>query len=438
MAHVVNSKDVEDLSLNLSLPSSKKIKGYRNTNANNEMSKNNMLSEIVYLDFNSTTPIESSVVKDMLLLYNVQFGNPSNMHHTYGKNADIRINYARVQVAKLVGMTSPDVIFTSGATESNNLTLRGVVEGIGKRVSVLVGATEHKSVLETARRLEELDLAKVSTVPVGSDGTITPESLSIAIAEHNADIVSIMAANSETGVIHPTMELVRVAHDAGALFHCDATQALGRIPFDAARLGVDMMSLSAHKMYGPKGVGALVANRRARKALRAVTLGGGQEGGLRSGTPNVPGIVGLGRACEIAAAEGIADGPRQAGLRDRLERLLADALPGTTVNGAGAPRLPNTTSVRFGGAMSYAVIANAPGVAISSGSACSSSTIEPSHVLLAMGLTETEADETVRLSLGRSTTAEDVERAAEIIIAAVRRVRSLEGTGPRAMEAAAA
>ncbi|MDD9825570.1 MAG: aminotransferase class V-fold PLP-dependent enzyme, partial [Thaumarchaeota archaeon] len=289
---------------------------------------------------------------------------------------------------------------------------------------------------ETAKRLEDLDLAKVAIVPVGSNGIISSESLEVAIDEHSADIVSIMAANSETGVIHPTKELARVAHDAGALFHCDATQALGRIPFDATEMGVDMVSLSGHKMYGPKGVGALVANRRARKALRAVTLGGGQEGGLRSGTPNVPGIVGLGKACEIAATEGIADGPRQAGLRDRLERLLMDGLPGVSINGAGAPRLPNTSSVRFEGAMSYATIANAPAVAISSGSACSSSTIEPSHVLLAMGLSDTEADETVRISLGRPTTTGDIERAAEHIIAAVRRVRGLEGTGPQAMEAA--
>jgi len=335
-------------------------------------------------------------------------------------------------------MSPPDVIFTSGATESNNMALRGIAESNGRSKSFLVGATEHKSILETAKRLEELELARVATVPVGHDGTASPESLSAVIAEHGADLVSIMAANSETGVIHPTNELAKVAHDAGALFHCDATQALGRIPFDATKLGADMVSMSGHKMYGPKGVGALIANRRARKALRAVTLGGGQEGGLRSGTPNVPGIVGLGRACEIAAAEGIADGPRQASLRDRLERLLADGLPGVTVNGAGAPRLPNTSSVRFEGAMAYAVIANAPGVAISSGSACSSSTIEPSHVLLAMGLSDTAADETVRISIGRPTTIDNIDRAAEHIIAAVCRVRGLEGTGPTAMEAAAA
>lgn len=335
-------------------------------------------------------------------------------------------------------MSTPDVVFTSGATESNNLALRGIVEGIGRKASILVGATEHKSILEIARRLEELDFARVATVPVSSEGSIVPETLEATIGKHGADIVSIMAANSETGVIHPTADLARVAHNAGALYHCDATQALGRIPFDASSLGVDMVSMSGHKMYGPKGVGALVANRRARKSLRAITLGGGQEGGLRSGTPNVPGIVGLGRACEIAASEGIADGPRQAGLRNHLESLLVDGLPGVTVNGSGAPRLPNTSSVRFEGAMSYAVIANAPGVAISSGSACSSSTIEPSHVLLAMGLTDTAADETVRISIGRPTTIDDIDRAAEHIIAAVRRVRGLEGTGPRAVEAAAA
>jgi len=400
--------------------------------------KNADKAGVIYLDYNAGTPTDQQIVDSMVPFFYKRFGNASSEHHVLGRSANDELDHARDSVAQVVGMAAPDVIFTSGATESNNLALRGVVEGSGKRASVLVGSTEHKSVLETARRLEELGLAKVTTVPASPDGIISPSSLEAAMAEHGADMVSIMAANSETGVISPTRELARVAHDAGALFHCDATQALGRIPFDASEMGVDMVSMSGHKMYGPKGVGALVASRRARKALRAVTLGGGQEGGLRSGTPNVPGIVGLGRACEIAAAEGIADGPRQASLRDRLERLLADGLPGVTVNGAGAPRLPNTSSVRFEGAMAYAVIANAPGVAISSGSACSSSTIEPSHVLLAMGLSDTAADETVRISIGRPTTIDDIDRVAEHIIAAVCRVRGLEGTGPTAMEATAA
>jgi len=398
--------------------------------------KNPGITGVVYLDYNAGTPADQRVINSIIPFFDERFGNPSSEQYGFGISANHEIESARERVARLVCMSTSDVVFTSGATESNNMTLRGIVEGSNNMTSVLVGATEHKSVLETAKRLEELDLAKVSIVPVDMNGTIIPESLASTINKHGADIVSIMAANSETGVIHPTKELARVAHDAGALFHCDATQALGRIPFDATEMGVDMVSLSGHKMYGPKGIGALVANRRARKALRAVTLGGGQEGGLRSGTPNVPGIVGLGKACEIAAAEGIADGPRQAGLRDRLERLLMDGLPGVSINGAGAPRLPNTSSVRFEGAMSYATIANAPAVAISSGSACSSSTIEPSHVLLAMGLSDTEADETVRISLGRPTTTGDIERAAEHIIAAVRRVRGLEGTGPQAMEAA--
>ncbi|MDD9814315.1 MAG: cysteine desulfurase family protein [Thaumarchaeota archaeon] len=435
MTVVINQNNDKSTTQNLLSSDLNNFKTCENRSSDTDFTKNT-LSKITYLDFNSTTPVEPRVVNDTILLHNIWFGNPSSEYSVYGKDANFRLEHARYHVAHLTGMSAPDVIFTSGATESNNMTLRGIAENSAKKASVLVGATEHKSVLETAKRLEDLDLAKVAIVPVDSNGIISSESLEVTIDEHGADIVSIMAANSETGVIHPTRELAKIAHVAGALFHCDATQALGRIPFDATEMGVDMVSLSGHKMYGPKGVGALVANRRARKALRAVTLGGGQEGGLRSGTPNVPGIVGLGKACEIAATEGIADGPRQAGLRDRLERLLADGLPGVTVNGAGAPRLPNTSSVRFEGAMSYATIANAPAVAISSGSACSSSTIEPSHVLLAMGLSDTEADETVRISLGRPTTTGDIERAAEHIIAAVRRVRGLEGTGPQAMEAA--
>ena len=319
--------------------------------------KNINTSTITYLDYNATTPIDIRIIKEMSPLFSTWFGNPSSEHHGHGRDAEARVEHARAQVAELAGMHPPDVIFTSGATEANNLALRGLAEGAGRNMKIFVGATEHKSILETADRLSELGLATVARVPVGHDGTISADALENAISDNGADIVSIMAANSETGVIHPTQELAAVAHRAGAIFHCDATQALGRVPFDATRLRVDMVSMSAHKMYGPKGTGALVASRDARKRLKAIICGGGQEGGLRSGTPNVAGIVGLGRACEIASGEGIADGVRQAALRDRLESRLASRLAGVSVNGRGAPRLPNTSSVRFEGAGAYETIA---------------------------------------------------------------------------------
>ncbi len=387
--------------------------------------KNPNTASITYLDYNSTTPMDDRIIKELNPLFSTWFGNPSSEHHGYGRDAEARVEHARAQVAELAGMHPPDVIFTSGATEANNLALRGIAEGACRRVSVLVGATEHKSVLEAADRLGELGLATVSRVPVKQDGTISADTLKGAISDNGADIVSIMAANSETGVIHPTAELAEVTHTAGALFHCDATQALGRVPFDATSLRVDMVSMSGHKMYGPKGTGALVASRDTRRRLKAIICGGGQEGGLRSGTLNVAGIVGLGRACEIASGEGIADGSRQAALRDRLESRLASRLAGVSVNGRGAPRLPNTSSVRFEGASAYETIANAPALAVSSGSACSASTIGPSHVLVAMGMSHDAADESVRFSIGRPTTEGDIDIATDCIVAAVSRVRDL-------------
>ena len=246
----------------------------------------------------------------------------------------------------------------------------------------------------------------------------------------DTDVVSVMAANSETGVINPIMEVARLAHGHGALFHCDATQAIGRIPFDAREMGIDMVTLSSHKIYGPKGAGALVATREARKRLAAVMHGGGQERDLRSGTHNVPAIVGFGMACGIATREGLRDAARQRELRDGFETELRLTVPGVTINGSGAERLPNTSSVRIAGALADAVIIRATGIEISTGSACSSSTMEPSHVLTAMGLDRDAADESIRVSIGRPTTKQDMDMAiSEIANAAqsVRKATSMQG-----------
>jgi len=383
-------------------------------------------SHVTYMDYNSTTPVDRRVISAMEPVFGTWFGNPSSEYHWYGKDAISRVEKARAQVADLVGMVPPDVIFTSGATEANNLALRGVAEGSKRRARILVGSTEHKSSLEAAAALEDLGLAEVGTVPVDSDGITDCDALTAELTRET-DLVSIMAANSETGVIQPVKSISEIAHAAGALYHCDATQILGRFTFSGIAHGADMVSLSSHKIYGPKGCGALVANKEARRRLRPLAYGGGQEGGLRSGTLNVPGIVGFGKACEIAASEGVGDMRRQKGMRDRLEVALSGRVPGVTVNGARAARLPNTSNVRIDGVSALAVIANVPNLAVSSGSACSSSAVAPSHVLLAMGMDDAAADESIRLSIGRPTTEADIDDAVSQVAAAVERIRGITG-----------
>ena len=262
-----------------------------------------------YLDYNATTPVDLRVLDAMVPLFAERFGNPSSVHHGTGRTAAVIVEGARRQVAGIVGMNSSDVIFTSGATEANNLALAGYRRGLGRPARILAGATEHKSVLGTCRVLQE-DGSTFVMIRVVSNGTIDLGDLEDKLSE-GADIVSVMAANSETGVVNPVREAARLAHGHGALFHCDATQAIGRIPFDAEEMGTDMVTLSSHKIYGPKGCGALVATREARKRLAAVMHGGGQERDLRSGTPNVPAIVGFGMACGIATREGLRDAARQ-------------------------------------------------------------------------------------------------------------------------------
>lgn len=383
----------------------------------------------VYLDYNASTPADPRVVDAMLTWMSERFGNPASAGHASGREARGAVDEARGQVARLVGMNGPDVVFASGATEANNLALHGLRRGAGRPIRMLAGATEHKSVLEACRSLEEGG-SSLGIVPVHADGTLDlgelESMLSGARGPGGADVVSVMAANSETGVVHPIAEAAELAHAHGAVLHCDAAQAAGRVPFDAGRLGADMVTLSGHKMYGPKGCGALVAARDARRLLAPVMDGGGQEGGLRSGTLNVPGIVGMGEACRIAAGEGIGDAPRQAAVRGRFEEALAREVPDAAVNGAGAERLPNTSNVRVPGAMAEAILANARRVQIATGSACASAAVGPSHVLLAMGLGREEAGECVRVSFGRPSTEADAEAAALDIAAAAGFIRGLE------------
>lgn len=386
---------------------------------------------MAYLDYNATTPVDGRVVDVMMPLFTDNFGNPSSGHRS-GRAAAQAVEEARGKVARAVGMGASDVIFTSGATEANNLALKGLRMGLGRPIIVLAGATEHKSVLHTCASLADGG-SEFGTVPVRPDGTADIGAMESMMADNDCsiDIVSLMAANSETGVVHDIGEAARLAHDHGALLHCDAVQAVGKIPFDAGRLGADMVTLSSHKVYGPKGCGALIATRDARRRIAAILHGGGQERDLRSGTPNVPAIAGFGEACMIAAADGLADAPRQRRLRDMFERAISNAIPNTTVNGAAAARLPNTSNVRLHGALADAVMARTQSIDVSTGSACSSNTMEPSHVLVAMGLDRTAADESIRVSVGRDTTASDIGAAVPDIAEAVKSIRAIEGR-PRA------
>ena len=379
---------------------------------------------MAYLDYNSTTPVDSRIVEIMVPILNERFGNPSSVGHETGRAAGGLVEDARSLVGLAVGMRAPDVIFTSGATEANNFAFAGLRRGLGRPIKMLVGATEHKSVLQTCRALEE-DGSTLDIMPVRSDGSIDLSALDNALTD-DTDVVSVMAANSETGVINPVAEAAKLSREHGALFHCDATQAIGRIPFDAREMGIDMVTFSSHKIYGPKGCGALVAIRQARKSLAAVMHGGGQERDLRSGTLNVPAIVGFGEACRIALDEGLADSPRQRSLRDEFERRLTGMIPDVSVNGAEAERLPNTSNVRIHGALADAIITRLHTVEVSTGSACSSSTMEPSHVLVAMGLGRIAADESIRVSIGRQTTEDDMKLAVSEIAQAVEAIRGIE------------
>ena len=380
---------------------------------------------MVYLDYNATTPVDSRVIDVMMPLLAEGFGNPSSSHKS-GRLAAQVVEESRRNVAEAVGMGKSDVIFTSGATEANNLALTGLQKGLGRVINTLTGATEHKSVLQTCSSLYN-DGSKFRTIPVHPDGTIDLDSMeSIMDDSNNVDVVSVMAANSETGVVHPIKEVARIAHQHDALFHCDATQAIGKIPFDAYKIGIDMVTLSSHKIYGPKGCGALVATRDARRRIAAILHGGGQERDMRSGTLNVPAITGFGEACRIAITDGLADASRQRFLRDEFERIISTAIPHTSINGAGSERIPNTSNVRLHGVLADAVMVRVQSIEISTGSACSSNIMEPSHVLIAMGLDRTAADESIRVSVGRNTTMTDIESAISEIVRTVESIRTIE------------
>ncbi len=370
---------------------------------------------MIYLDNNSTTPCDPAVVKAMLPYFGEEFGNPGSPH-VLGRRAANAVERAREQVASLVGCDSSEIIFTSGATESSNLAILGIFAAARNGEGIVCSTVEHKAVLEPCAYLAGRGVP-VTRVPVTPAGVVDVAAFRRTV-ETSVALVSVQAANNEVGALQPVKELAKIAAARGVRFHCDAAQALGKVPFNVAAVGVDFASFSAHKVYGPKGVGALYVRAESRHALGGVLFGGGQEGGLRPGTPSVPAIVGFGAACDVAAKAFGEESVRLGALRDHLERELLDHIPGSFVNGSEAERLPGTCSITIPKVPADLMIANLSGVCVSNGSACTSGALAPSHVLLAMGLSRENADSTLRISLGRQNEAYEIRKAAGLIVEA--------------------
>jgi cysteine desulfurase len=378
----------------------------------------------IYLDHNATTPPAAEVVDRMAVALREQFGNPSSVHH-YGQVAKAALDEARSAVAALIGGEPSEVVFTSGGTESDNFAIRGVAEALeptGRR-HLIATAIEHEAVLNTFKALARRGW-RTTLLPVDQTGIVSTETLEQALADDTA-LVSVMHANNEIGTVQPIAQLARIARSRGALFHTDAVQTAGKIPVDVKALGVDLLSLSAHKFYGPKGAGALWIRRGVR--LHAPMTGGKQERSRRAGTENVAGIIGLGVAAQLARAKMAAEGARLAALRDRLEDGVLASVSGTAINGARSPRVPNTTNISFDRveAESLLIALDLAGIAVSTGSACSSGTLEPSHVLKAMGFPAHRTQNSIRFSLGAANTEADVERVIEALPAVVDKLRNL-------------
>jgi cysteine desulfurase len=383
-----------------------------------------MLTRPVYLDNNATTRTDPRVVEAMLPWFTEEYGNASSKHHAPGRRADEAVEAAREQVAALIGARPREVVFTSGATESDNLALRGVAAMYrGRGDHVVTAVTEHKAVLDTARRLER-DGLRVTCLPVDGDGLVTPGQVEEAITERTI-LVSLMAASNEVGTLHPVAEIGAVCKRRGVLFHSDAVQAVGKVPIDVEAMGIDLLSLSGHKMYGPKGVGALYVRRQAPAVrLEPMFEGGGQERGLRPGTLNVPGVVGLGRACELCGAEMAGEAARLTALRERLRAGIMEQLEGVTLNGHPTRRLPGNLNLSFAWVRGEALLMGLRNLAVSSGSACTSASPGPSYVLKALGLDDELAHASLRFGLGRFTTAEEIEYTIREVVRVVKELRA--------------
>jgi cysteine desulfurase len=379
----------------------------------------------IYFDNHATTQVDPRVVQAMLPYFTEKFGNAASRNHPFGWAGEEAVENARAQVASLIGATPKEIIFTSGATESDNLMIKGVAEMYREKGNhIITQAIEHKAVLDTCKRLEK-DGFEVTYLPVGKDGRVNPEDVRKAITPKTI-LITIMYANNEIGIINPIQEIGKIAKEHGIFFASDGVQAVGKIPVDVQKDNIDLLAISAHKIYGPKGVGALYVRRRnPRVQLAAIIDGGGHERGMRSGTLNVPGIVGLGAACEIAQKEMADESVRLRKLRDRLKAGLEAKLDEVFINGSLEHRLPNNLNMSFAYVEGESLLMGINDIAVSSGSACTSATLEPSYVLKALGVGEDLAHTSIRFGLGRFNTEEEVDYVTEKMVTVVTKLREL-------------
>jgi len=379
----------------------------------------------IYFDNHSTTQLDPRVLQAMLPYFTDLFGNSASRNHAYGWEAEEAVEKSRGQIASLIGANSKEIVFTSGATESNNLAIKGVAEMYAEKGNhIITSATEHKAVLDTCKHLEKKG-CRVTYLPVMGDGRIDMEMLQNAITDKTI-LISIMYANNEIGVLQPIAEIGKLAKERGVLFHSDAVQAVGKVAVNVISENIDLLSITAHKMYGPKGVGALYVRRKGpRVQLTAQLDGGGHERGMRSGTLNVPGIVGLGEACAIAKAEMAEESKKLSGMRDRLRAKFEVALDEVFINGSMEHRLPHNLNMSFAYVEGESLLMGINDIAVSSGSACTSATLEPSYVLKALGLGDDMAHTSIRFGLGRFNTDAEVDYVADKVISVVKKLREL-------------
>ena len=379
----------------------------------------------IYMDNHATTPVDPRVLEEMLPYFTDRFGNAASRNHSFGWAGEEAVETARERIAKLIGATTKEIIFTSGATESDNLAIKGVAEMYREKGNhIITAVTEHKAVLDTCKRLEKYGY-RVTYLPVQKDGLVDLDDLKRAIDDKTI-LVTIMAANNEIGVVQPIAEIGKLCHEKGVIFHSDATQAVGKIPIDVIKQNLDLLSISAHKMYGPKGVGALYVRRKSpRVQISPIIDGGGHERGMRSGTLNVPGIAGLGKACALCYEEMPQESVRMSGMRDRLRDRIMSNLDEVYINGSMVHRLPQNLNISFAYVEGESLLMGINDVAVSSGSACTSATLEPSYVLKALGTGDDLAHSSIRFGLGRFNTEAEVDYVADRVVETVQRLREL-------------
>ena len=380
----------------------------------------------IFLDNHSTTPMDPRVLEAMLPYFIEKFGNAASRNHAFGWEAEEAVDTARKQIARLIKADPKEIVFTSGATESDNLALKGVLEMYKEKGHhIITATTEHRAVLDTAKSLEAKGLATVTYLSVDKQGTVNPQDVRNAITDKTV-LISVMLANNEIGTLNPVQEIGKIAKEKGVLFHCDATQGIGKIPVDVQAMGIDLMSFSAHKLYGPKGIGALyVRKKNPRVRIAAQMDGGGHERGMRSGTLAVPLIVGFGKACELCEREMPAESARLAKMRDRLQTGIMTALEETYLNGHPTNRLPGNLNISFAYVEGESLLMGMKEIALSSGSACTSATLEPSYVLRALGVGTELAHSSIRFGIGRFNTDEEIDYAIKKVIEIVTKLREM-------------